>query len=84
MSCSRLRSGVPRNDVNSLYEYQYRYEIDAPGGVDAARTGYMDHQEDGEVAFENGIDRSHVTGGEDMTDESSPYYVNPYFRSPSW
>jgi len=53
------------NDVPDGVAGQWRYDIDAPGGIDMRRSpGVNDNPGEAEVAFPGGVDRSFIRGAE--------------------
>ncbi|MFF4783792.1 putative T7SS-secreted protein [Streptomyces sp. BK205] len=74
-------------DAGANWLKNYRYEIDAPGGVDVNRTlpNNKYAETDQEIAFPGGIDRRHIKGAWEILPDGSKgeWMANPHYRPPT-
>ncbi|MFC8434786.1 putative T7SS-secreted protein [Streptomyces sp. NPDC057253] len=73
-------------DADANWLKNYRYEIDAPGGVDVNRTlpNNKYAETDQEIAFPGGIDRRHIKGAWEIHPDGSKgeWMANPHYEPP--
>lgn len=72
------------DEVTEGFDGQYRYDIDAPGGIDMRRSpGVSANEGESEIAFPGGIDRRFIQGAQAYDDDGVPvgdYLHNPHYR----
>ena len=73
------------DEVTDGLEGEWRYDIDAPGGIDMRRSpGARAGDGEAEVAFPGGIDRRFIQGAQlygPGDQPVGPYRVNPHYRN---
>ncbi|MGW8555861.1 putative T7SS-secreted protein [Streptomyces tubercidicus] len=72
-------------DADANWVTHYRYEVDAPGGIDVNETlpNNKYHEIDQEIAFAGGIDRKHIKGAWEMdprTGTKGEWIPNPHYE----
>ncbi|MCZ2525921.1 WXG100 family type VII secretion target [Streptomyces sp. HB2AG] len=71
-------------DPDANWLTRYRYEVDAPGGIDVNETlpNNKYREVDQEVAFPGGIDRKHIKGGWEIlpNGEKGQWIPNPHYE----
>jgi len=72
------------DEVTDGFDGEYRYDIDAPGGIDMRRSpGVRANEGEAEIAFPGGIDPRFVRGAQQYDDWGNPtgdYRPNPHYR----
>ncbi|MFC8831069.1 enterotoxin A family protein, partial [Streptomyces sp. NPDC057137] len=71
-----------------FYGQDYRYEIDAPGGIDVNKTFGQNspHPGESEMAFPGGIDSKYIKGAWKLDSTGKPtgeFIENPYYEPPN-
>ncbi|MGW1788577.1 putative T7SS-secreted protein [Streptomyces tubercidicus] len=72
-------------DADANWVANYRYEVDAPGGIDVNETlpNNKYHEIDQEIAFAGGIDRKHIKGAWEVdprTGTKGEWIPNPHYE----
>lgn len=74
-------------DADANWLKNYRYEVDAPGGVDVNKTlpNNKYAETDQEIAFPGGIDRKHIKGAWEILPDGAKgeWMPNPHYEAPT-